>query len=280
MKSVGLLPLIRYEFTQTVVRNRSVIVFPAFLLLAYLGTQLVFAEAANTQATFNTWDILFNVFANQYYIFYVMTPVYLFLVSDFLFDHGFREAAMLRIGSRKKWWTAKVSALLISNALFLLIGLSICAIIASFVYPWEAGWSVGAALGAENLFLNPKALVLSPLLALMQLAALLLLGWTCLGLIALTATLYTGKQLYGFAVSMIIFFSGLITMRLQLATPWSHLYLDRHLLFNQHSFAGASSALPEIWESMVYWAVFIFLFFLLGLFWSKRRDLPSRGVES
>lgn len=250
------------------------------LLIAYLSTGTLLVQSSNYAMSINAWDALFSIFANQYAVFFVLTPLFLYLVSDFLPESELGQALLLRLGSRRWWWQGKVATLAWAVVVYLVTSVGLVAGVVSFVLPWQDAWSQTARQFSAEIRINPAALSLSPLSAFAQLIPLLALGWFSLGLFGLVVTLRFDRAIAGFGAGILALLSGYAALMVDVRPPISYLFIHQHLLFNLHSFGERASPYPPIMLSVLYWILWSVLLIGLGLRLSRRQDFLSQGSRA
>lgn len=154
--------------------------------------------------------------------------------------------------------------LLISVLLYLMINVIIFGAITSFVLPWQTNWSELMLKYPMEFYLNSQALSLSPFYAIIILMILLILGWFGLGLATICLARFRNRSVVGFIFGLLINTSGLIALKTGISPPLEYLFIDVHLLFNLHTFNGASSTYPSVIVSLVYWMIWIIIFLIIG----------------
>lgn len=266
---------VRFESEQHLLRRRWLLPLVVTLVVAYLVIGNLVAQAANHALSLNAWDALFRVFADQYILFYVLTPLFLYLVSDFLPESVLGQNVLLRLDSRKRWWLGKALGLGLAVVLYLLMAIGIVAVAASAVLPWQDTWSTGVTQRPEEFWVVPAALVVRPAYAFAQLLLLLALGWFGLGLVVLAAALLLNRSSLGFLAGLFTLLSGMAALRGEIPPPFSYLFIHQHLLFNLHSFGALSTSELPVFISILYWMLWSVLFFAIGLRISRQQDFLS-----
>jgi hypothetical protein len=226
------------------------------LFIAYVRISEVLVRASNFSMSGNAWDALFSVFGNSNIIFFVITLLFLYLVSDLMLETELDEAILLRLGSRRLWWLGKTLTLGLAVLSYAVIIVGIVGAVASFVLPWRSAWSKGALQFPLEFYVAPAALAMPPACAFGQLLLLLILGWFCLGLLVMVVTQ----------------FSHHYALRAGVPPPYSYLFIHQHLLFNLHYLREASSAPPSVVASVFYWLGWMVLLLALGYRLGLRQD--------
>lgn len=273
MPSMGFVRFVGFEIEQHVfLRKRWLSPLPIMLFIAYVVIGAVLVRSSNFSLSGNTWDALFSVFSNSNIIFFVITPLFLYLVSDLMVEAALDEAILLRLGSRRLWWLGKTLTLGLAVLGYAVITVGIIGAVSSFVLPWQSAWSEAASQFPLEFYVTPAVLALSPASAFGQLLLLLVLGWFCLGLLVMVVTQFSHHHAWGFVVGVLVLFSGLGALKASVRRPYSYLFIHEHLLFNPHYFRdGPLAPLPVI-ASVFYWIGWIAVLLALGYRLGLRQD--------
>lgn len=250
------------------------------LFISYINIGSVLVQSSNHALAVNAWDALFSVFANGNILFFMVTTLYLYLVSDLASETGFSEVVLFRLGSRQLWWLGKTLTLLFAVVVYVFINVGIVSAVASFVLPWKNAWSEAAAQLPLEFFIVPPVLQMKPALAFGQLLFLLGAGWLCLGLLTLVVAQIARYPLWGFIMAVSINLISLIALRNDVRPPYSFVFIHQHLLFNYHSFGNMDTPYPPMFASVLYWGILIALFLGSGWWLSLRRDFIRLGHEA
>lgn len=273
------LRFLRFDIEYHLLRPRWLLVLPVTLFLAYIVISRTLVQASNQGEAANGWDALFGLFASSNILFFVLTILFLYLVSDLANESGVSQSVLLRLGSRRAWWAGKLLTLLLGVLAFLTIIVVLVAALASFALPWQEHWSPAANRTPLEYFIMPPVLALPPVWAFAQLLLLLGLGWFCLGLLAMVVSQRAPHPAWGFGAGVLVNFSGLAVLRNGLPAPYVHLSIHEHLLFNFHAFGDPASPYPPVSASLLYWTVGILAFSLSGLRLATMQDFLYRGVS-
>ena len=272
MASIGLLSFVRFEIEQHLLCKRWLLPLPIVLFIAYVKISEVLIRASNFSMSGNAWDALFNVFGNSNIIFFVITLLFLYLVSDLMLETELDEAILLRLGSRRLWWLGKTLTLGLAALSYVVITVGTVGAVASFVLPWQSTWSEALSQFPLEFCVAPAALALPPLYAFGQLLLLLILGWLCLGLLVMVVTQFSHHYAWGFIAGVLISFSGLGALRAGVPPPYSYFFIHQHLLFNLHYLGDAPLASPSVIVSICYWIGWIAILLVVGYRLSLRQD--------
>lgn len=263
-----------FDSMQLFKRFRWFFVFLLLLVLTYLEISKVMLYSSQKKLSANNWDVLFSVFGSHYGVLFYLTPVILYLTSDLVFNRGFTDTLLLRIGSRKHWWISKTLTLGIAISAFVAVGVLIAAALSSFVLPWQFNWSKVAVKSPDISYLNPDLInaIKSPALAFFALILLLVIGWYGLCLLSMIVTLYTGKHFFGFAASILVVFISIIIMKYGYGPPASYFSVHHHLLFSWHRFGSKFADMPPLYLSISYWMLMISFSYIIGYMKSLKYD--------
>jgi hypothetical protein len=183
---------------QHILQKRWLILVPVALFTAYVMSDDILIVARNQRLLPNIWNPLFSIFGNGGVIFSLFNLLFLFLISDLSVETSFGGLLLFRLGSRRRWWLAKVLALIVAVFVFAGILLVLVGGVASFAFPWSTSWSELAQGYAGKIGPNPAVLILSPFSAFLELIVLLILGWFSLGLVTILVSSLTDNGILGF----------------------------------------------------------------------------------
>jgi len=265
-----------FQIEQKLLRVRWLLPIPTALFISYVVIGGVLVHARNYGLSSNTWDALFSVFGNGNLVFFVLNPLYLYLVSDLFLESGIGQLALLRLGSRRRWWLSKVLILGLAVLGYAGLNVGIVAIVATFVLPWENTWSQAALQYPMEFYLNPEALTLTSISAIRWLLLLLSLGWFGMGLLVMCFTLLSNHHLVGFTAGVLVNFSGLVALKADLPLPYSYLSIHQHLLFNLHSFGDVTTQYPTLPTSIYYWVLWCAILLIVGFWLAYKQDFMQR----
>lgn len=272
----------RFETLQALLRARWLLIIPTAGLLVYLSFGRIEAEATNSGwaiDSLNQWDLLFHVLGNPYHVLYVLTPLFLVLTSDLASDRGLDSAALLRAGSRRRWWTAKCMALGACALTAVLFLSCTSAILGTAAFGWQPGWSQAVRQEPTRLgHLTPPTLLLSPLSALVQLCVLLLLGWNALGTLSLVIGVTTGHAVAGLGGSALVLLMGIAGFHGGIGGPGAQLSVHTHLLLSLRSVGPGAQWWSTVVWSCTLWCIWTAALWAIGARRSQGRDLCAGEV--
>jgi hypothetical protein len=275
---MSLLTLVWFQLDTYLFRRRWLLSPGVALLVAFTAVDNLQMHVINYAKQPNIWDVLFRIWLNHHFHFFVSNVLFVFLVSDISVTTAWEDALLLRIQSRRMWWLSKVLLLAICTVAYfgILVGAALAVGGASF--PWKVTWSDAAVTCTTNWDFNPTLLRYSPYSAFALTGLLAVLGWFSLGLFASMICLATGKFVWGFIGATSANFVGLLALLKPIAPPYSYLPFQYHFLINYHAFGDSTSAYPSIQISLLYWMIVISLLFMAGLWLSSRHDFFRYGL--
>lgn len=274
-ESRRLLRYIQLDVTTRLRECRWLVPLLVMPLLALILSQDVLVQRQPIQA--NAWDMLFKVLAHPYGMFYCLTPLYLYLISDLGAQSGFDDAILLRLRSRQTWWLGKAATLALLTVVFVLLLAGVAAVLGSLMLPWQLGWSQYARHDPSKISLMPAVLSMAPLRATGELLLLTALGWFSLGLVVLVVGQLFRNPVAGFGAGMLIDLVAIILFHTAPAPPYDRLFINQHLLFSLHAFGQPQSPYPSLISSYLYWLMWIAALLLIGLQLTRRHDVLRKA---
>lgn len=273
---MGFLSFLKYQLRWQLLRKRWLLPIPLLLFLAYRSfNYLTQPGLAGQLEPTNAWDMLFLIFGNRYNVYFALGLLYLYLVCDLLPEPTMGQLVLLRLGSRKAWWAGKTLTLFILTLVYGLGSAGLLAGMASLVLPWQPGYSQQAQFMPEtvNLPMNffrgiqPP----SPLVFLSQELALLILGLFGFGLVMLVVNQFTKRYYFGLLAGCVALFAGMVSIELSGPPAWAAWLPGYHLTY----LAMIPVRTTPLWQSFVYWAVWIAFFWFAGFMISRKQDHSS-----
>lgn len=268
------LSFVGYQLRWQLLRKRWLLPFPLVLFLAYRGINYLTQSSIYTpeMVGVNAWDLLLLTFGNRLNVYFVFGLLFLYLVSDLLPETNLGQLVLFRLKSRTTWWLGKTLTLLILTLVFVLGSAGLLVGFASLALPWEAGYSQQATFTPETVnlpmnYYNTESLP-SPFVFFSQELALLALGLFAFGLLMLVINQLTGRYYYGLVAGGVVLFGSLVSTYLSGPPPWVKWLPGTHLTY----LAMLPVRTTPLWQSFTYWPVWILIFWLVGLFISRRQD--------
>ncbi len=271
---------IKLQIEENVFRRRWLLILPISIFISSNETSRVLAQTFGAIQKFNTWDVLFSVFSNANYLFFVTNGIFLYLICDLSTEKSYGQMVLLKLGSRKQWWVGKVAALGAVVLIYIAVNVGISACIASFAFPWQSFWSESAHSSPSNFYLNPILLNLNPTLAFSWLLLFLALGWFGLGLLVINCSQFLDNHILGFITGILINFVSLIIYKLNIQSPFVDLSFHQHMLINL-LFSGQNHSLfVSFGSSLIYWVLWFTIFLFLGFVYGRQKDFFRRESGS
>jgi len=277
---------LRFNIEQSVLRKRWLIVVPVVLFAAYIMSDDMLVVAKNQGLSPNIWNPLFSILGNGGVIFLLINFLFLFLISDISVETSLGTLLLFRLGSRSKWWLAKVLTLAVAALVFAGMLLVLVGGVSSFAFPWSTSWSELARGYAGRIEPNLAVLVLSPSSAFLQLITLLVFGWFSLGLVTIVVSSLTNNGIVGFLAGAVIDIAGLFMYHAEaggVSPQYRYLHFfsfDTHFLLDFHRFGTKASMYFPFGASIIYWAVWIALFTTIGFLLCRKKDFLSEKDRS
>ena len=266
-----------YQLHWQLLRKRWLLPIPLVMFLAYRGINYLTQsnDLMPEMQAVNAWDLMLVTFGNKFNIYFVFGLLFLYLVSDLLPETDLGQLVLFRLKSRSAWWLGKTLTLLILTLVFVLGSAGLLTGFASLALPWEAGYSQQAALKPDTVNLPMKYYDSEPLappfVFLSQELALLVLGLFAFGLLMLVVNQLTGRYYYGLLSGGVVLFASYMGTGLSGPPPWAKWLPGSHLTY----LAMLPVRKIPLQHSFIYWAVWILVFWLVGLVISRRQDYSS-----
>jgi len=271
------LSFVGYQLRWQLLRKRWLLPIPLVMFLAYRGINYLTQsnDLMPEMQAVNAWDLMLVTFGNKFNIYFVFGLLFLYLVSDLLPETDLGQLVLFRLKSRTTWWLGKTLTLLILTLVFVLGSAGLLAGIASLALPWEEGYSQQAAVRPETVNLPMKYYDSEPLPPpfgfFSQELALLALGFFAFGLLMLVVNQLTGRYYYGLLSGGVVLFASYMGTSLSGPPPWAKWLPGSHLTY----LAMLPVRKIPLQHSFIYWAVWILVFWLMGLVISRRQDYSS-----
>jgi hypothetical protein len=267
---------LKYQLRWQLLRKRWLLPIPLLLFLAYRSfNYLTQPGLAGPLQPTNTWDILFLIFGNRYNVYFALGLLYLYLVCDLLPERAMGQLVLLRLGSRKTWWAGKTLTLLFLTLIYVLGSAVLLVGLASLFLPWQPGYSLQAQFMPDsvNLPMNffRKLLAPSPWGFLSQELALLALGLFSFGLVMLVVNQFTKRYYFGLLAGCVVLFAGMVSIELSGPPAWATWLPGYHLTY----LAMIPVRTMPLWQSFLYWTVWIVFLWFAGFMVSRRQDHSS-----
>ena len=277
---------LRFNIEQHILQKRWPILVPVVLFAAYIMSDEMLVVAKNQGLSPNIWNPLFSILGNGGVIFLLINFLFLFLISDISVETSLGTLLLFRLGSRSKWWLAKVLTLAVAALVFAGMLLVLVGGVSSFAFPWSTSWSELARGYAGRIEPNLAVLVLSPSSAFLQLITLLVFGWFSLGLVTIVVSSLTNNGIVGFLAGAVIDIAGLFMYHAEaggVSPQYRYLHFfsfDTHFLLDFHRFGTKASMYFPFGASIIYWAVWIALFTTIGFLLCRKKDFLSEKDRS
>jgi hypothetical protein len=221
----------------------------------------------------NALEAFIWAFGKPEIVYFVVTALYIYLVSDYLPAPVYEQWILVRLASRSMWWGAKAVLVLLSTLLYalLLFGSFFGIVLSRYLFSTE--WSP-AALGNYGIGLGYAIKNGGPLQGAISTGLFLVVGWFAIGLLILVINQLSQKSWAGFlgaAVMIVLANLGTLTAGPIGGQGWgAYLLLQNHLEYTP--LWAPTRVIPEA-ASWIFWLVWIGLCGAAGWFFSKRADI-------
>lgn len=267
-------------------RWRWLIPIPIGLLLGYwacqvikvlnpqtLASGLTGTEAPVTGLSGNALEAFIWAFGKPEIVYFVATALFIYLVSDFLPATAYEQWVLIRLGSRSKWWAAKVCLVFLSTWLYVALLLGSFFVMVLPQYPFSSEWSP-SGLNNFGMGLGYALKNGGPVQGALLIGAFLSLGWFSIGLLISTINQLTRRSWAGFlsgALIVAIAEMGSISGGGIGGEGWlAYLLIQNHLEYTP--LWAPTRVIPES-ASWIFWIVWILLCCIVGWLSSKRTDI-------
>ncbi|HEX7557437.1 MAG TPA: hypothetical protein VF338_12485, partial [Leptolinea sp.] len=197
-------------------RWRWLIPIPIGMLLGYWACQVIKVlnpqalangltgtEAPVTGLTGNALEAFIWAFGKPEIVYFVATALFVYLVSDFLPATAYEQWILIRLGSRSKWWFAKVCLIFLSTGLYALLLFGSFFLVVLQKYPFSTEWSP-SGLNNFGMGLGYSLKNGGPVQGVLQIGAFLIVGWFAIGLLISTVNQLTRRSWVGFLCGALI----------------------------------------------------------------------------
>jgi hypothetical protein len=251
------------------------------VLLGYWAIQVVRVlnpqqEAISPVAngvTGNALEAFLWAFGKPEIVYFVVTTVFIYLVSDYLPATTYEQWLISRLGSRRDWWFAKVLLVMLSTFLYAVLVFGSFFLVVLPQFPFSSNWSP-AALNDFGMGLGYALKNGGPVQGALSISGFLLLGWFAIGLFILSLNQIFQKNWAGFlggALIVILADLGDISGGPIGGQGWiSYLLIQNHL---EYTPLWAPVRTIPVMSSIIFWLVWIFISGAVGWFYSKQTDI-------
>lgn len=270
MKTIAIL---RHLLLRNILQLRWFLPIPFAIFIAYRAVNGVSYLATTYGTAYNIWDVLFYTQSSEATVYLVLTSLFLYLIADLVFENNYDQWVMLRGGSRRRWWLGKLLTIIVACFIYMSMVIIVMIGVASLSAPWEMDWSEMLKTWHFIEIGLPKfVLTSSPLIIFIQHLVLLMLGWCSFGLLMITVSIITHRQLLGFLAGALVILIGYIGVYFAGNLPATFpfiLLIHNHLEFTPGVYPFR---VVSVTFSILYWIVWIAVLFTSGYFISKKRD--------
>ncbi len=205
-------------------------------------------------------------------VYFALTTVYIYLVSDFLPASSFEQSIILRLGSRRAWWIARIILVILSTFLFTGLLFGSFFLVALLQFPLTSEWSP-SGLNNFGMGLGYSLKNGGPVQGALAITGFLVVGWTAIGLFILTIDQVTRRVWMGFlggALIIILAEMGSIAGGPIGGQGWiSYLLIQNHLEYTP--LWSPMRVIPEA-ASWIFWLIWIVVCCAAGWISSMHSD--------
>ncbi|MGV8025473.1 MAG: hypothetical protein AB2L18_02820 [Anaerolineaceae bacterium] len=265
---------LKYQFIHYFLRWRWILPIPVGLSLGYWAQKVIQVltpvHSAGLQG--NALEAFIWAFGKPEIIYFVISILFIFLISDLTPEDAYGQQILLRLGSRKTWWLGKVIFVFLSTLVY-----SFLLVLSFFLpvlekYPFSKDWSA-ASLNSFGINLGYSIKNGNPVQAFWSILAFLIIGWFAIGLLIQIINLLFQRRWIGFLSGIVI----IICSKLGAIDGGpiggdgiaSFFLLQNHLEFTP--LWAPMRIIPEIY-SWVFWLLWVFICLITGFLICKKID--------
>lgn len=263
--------LTSYFLPERILKRRWLIPFVFITLLTLHHESVALMARQQIGASINAWDIVMDLFNSRLSVHHGLTNLLIFLVSDIALFEELDQLALLRAGSRWRWFQVQAGCVFATVGLYVALIVVIVLGITVTTIPWSLAWSPAAMsiLNRQGLPANGY-LALSPLPTVLFMLTLLGLAWIGISVVVSAITLITQNPIFGFAAGLALNYSTLIIWLDDIHSPLLDAIWFHQRMFLWHTDV-TGSLIGLFTESVLYWAIWITIS-MIGL-WSVCRSI-------
>jgi len=272
---------LKYQFNYFILRWRWLLPLPVGLCLGYWAQKVIQSSIAIYAPALqgNALEAFIWAFGKPEIVYFVISILWLFLISDLTPEDAYGQQILLRLGSRTAWWMGKVLFVGLSTFVYALLLIASFFIPVLIKYPFSSTWSA-ASLGSYGINLGYSIINGSPVQAFWNILLFLVIGWFAIGLLVQIVNLIFKQRWVGFLSGIII------TICSELGALdggpiggdgiSSFFLLQNHLEFTP--LWAPMRVIPEIY-SWIFWAVWVILCLVIGFIISRRTNFYAAKQE-
>lgn len=272
---------LKYQFKHFILRRRWLLPLPVGLCLGYWAQKVVQSAIAIYAPAVqgNALEAFIWAFGKPEIVYFVISILWLFLISDLTPEDSYGQQILLRLGSRNAWWMGKVLFVLLSTFVYTLLLVVSFSLPVLSHYPISSTWSA-ASLSSSGINLGYSIINGGPLQAFWNILFFLVIGWFAIGLLVQIINLIFKQRWAGFLGGIILIIcSKLGTLD---GGPIggngisSFFMLQNHLEFTP--LWAPMRVIPEVY-SWIFWAVWVILCLVIGFIISRRTSFYAAKQE-
>jgi hypothetical protein len=249
-----------------VFHERWLLALMVVLLGAYFGNETVFLVERAYSLPGNTWDVLFGIFNNQFFVLIPFGLIFIYLISDLSIENEFGKNVIIRLPNRTQWWYSKVLSTIFSAFIYTCLIVTGVSVIAIPSFAWANDWSQVVQRDPVSLNLKPWILQMSPSISLFYTIILLFLGASAVGILTQVAAVFLRKAIMGFIAGTAVIALAVAVNNAGLTRELPNIFVHTHWILSSHDHQF------PVMHSILYWFIGVVLLVLLGLWKSRHLD--------
>ena len=277
MKKMKFSAFLKYQSARYFFRWRWILPIVVGLCLGYWAQNVVSVlstpAAAGLQG--NALEAFIWAFGKPEIVYFVVSILYIYLLSDLLPENAYGEQVLLRLRSRKTWWLGKTSFVLISTLVYVLLLMGSFFIPVLVKYPVSGEWSA-AGLNNFGMGLGYSTNNGTPVQAFWSILSFLFIGWFAIGLLIQIINLISQRRWMGFIGGVFLIICASLGDIAGGAIGGSGInsffLLQNHLEFTP--LWAPMRIIPEIY-SWLFWVLWIMICLGLGFYLCEKASFYS-----
>jgi hypothetical protein len=263
---------LRLLYWQHILSRKWLISFFVFTILSSYSVMQIMNYTHSTGKMFNIFDAYFYQFGLHMYLFIVIAPLYLILISSIFTDTGIDNYIYIRFNNKRYVWLNKMILLFAITGTYILMATLINVIIGSFSLEMGISWSEGAKTLEQLLyiadfnFMNDQLFTISPILVMLTSLLLLYLYLFFLGVLAFIASFLFKKSIFGLALGLSVNLFIFGASKLMDASSIHPFMPFNKILIKSHDALFSINLVSSAMGSIAYWAFFIGI--AVFIFWA------------
>ncbi len=191
---------LKYQTHRYLLRKRWLLTIPLGWITGYWASYII---KNGPLPVGNALEAFIWAFGKPEIVYFLFSMLWIFLISDLALESPNDTFVLLRMGARGDWWLGKVTFILESTAVFVMLLLAGFSTPVLSKYPLSNQWS-DAALADFGMILGYSTIKGSPAQAFLHTMLLLFTGWFAIGLWILVINLLSRRNWPGFLAGVVM----------------------------------------------------------------------------